>query len=252
MLLVPAMSAEQKTMTPKLNSFLNGIREFNVFIIPDYPESLSNNRFKVMLNEIGATISARLEKSGFKVIEAGQIAIPFASQAIPQYKVSIGMYRLATGDYMFRVQSSVAVTIILYGQTREDTQYDVWMAAGTVETGPEENANQFVVDMVISQVESFITVYNKVNKKVAHEEEPKPKKETSSAAASSSVKAASSEPNAAPTNTQYEYSASKNSTIFHKADCPITKRILEQNLVKYATREDAMKDGKKPCRQCKP
>lgn len=46
--------------------------------------------------------------------------------------------------------------------------------------------------------------------------------------------------------------ASKKSKVFHKPDCPFAKRISPENLVGYRTRDDAIKAGKRPCRQCKP
>jgi hypothetical protein len=46
--------------------------------------------------------------------------------------------------------------------------------------------------------------------------------------------------------------ASKNSQIFHKASCPSAKRISTGNLVSYATRDEAIAAGKRPCERCNP
>jgi phosphatidylserine/phosphatidylglycerophosphate/cardiolipin synthase-like enzyme len=48
------------------------------------------------------------------------------------------------------------------------------------------------------------------------------------------------------------YVASKNSAVFHKAGCKGATKISEKNLVKYATREEAIQAGKKPCAECNP
>jgi phosphatidylserine/phosphatidylglycerophosphate/cardiolipin synthase-like enzyme len=48
------------------------------------------------------------------------------------------------------------------------------------------------------------------------------------------------------------YVASKNSAVFHKADCKSAAKISEKNLIHYATREEAITAGKKPCAECKP
>ena len=48
------------------------------------------------------------------------------------------------------------------------------------------------------------------------------------------------------------YLASKNSGVFHKAGCKGAAKISEKNLVRYATREEAIQAGKKPCRECNP
>ena len=48
-----------------------------------------------------------------------------------------------------------------------------------------------------------------------------------------------------------EYVASENLAIFHKAGCKGGK-ISEENVVHYATREEAIQSGKRPCRKCNP
>lgn len=50
----------------------------------------------------------------------------------------------------------------------------------------------------------------------------------------------------------YGYVASKNSKVFHKPDCRWAKRIKPENLVGYSSRDEAIKAGKRPCKQCKP
>lgn len=39
---------------------------------------------------------------------------------------------------------------------------------------------------------------------------------------------------------------------FHRADCKWAAKIHEGNLVGYDTREDAIADGHRPCKVCKP
>jgi hypothetical protein len=48
------------------------------------------------------------------------------------------------------------------------------------------------------------------------------------------------------------YVASQNSAVFHKSDCKSAAKISEKNLVHYATRDEAVQAGKKPCAECKP
>lgn len=59
----------------------------------------------------------------------------------------------------------------------------------------------------------------------------------------------------APKQTQqakYAYVASKNSKVFHKPDCRWAKKISPANFVGYQSRDEAINDGKRPCKLCKP
>jgi hypothetical protein len=40
--------------------------------------------------------------------------------------------------------------------------------------------------------------------------------------------------------------------VFHKADCQSAAKISEKNLIRYATRDEAIQAGKKPCHECNP
>jgi transcriptional antiterminator RfaH len=48
------------------------------------------------------------------------------------------------------------------------------------------------------------------------------------------------------------YVASVKSQFFHKAGCKSATTVLEKNLVHYATRDEAIAAGKKPCHECSP
>jgi hypothetical protein len=48
------------------------------------------------------------------------------------------------------------------------------------------------------------------------------------------------------------YVASRNSEVFHKADCKSVAKIAERNLVRYNTRDEAVQAGKNPCHECNP
>ena len=50
-----------------------------------------------------------------------------------------------------------------------------------------------------------------------------------------------------PPPTSEGYVASKNSGVFHRGDCKSAAMISEKNLVRYNTREEAERAGKRPC-----
>jgi hypothetical protein len=48
------------------------------------------------------------------------------------------------------------------------------------------------------------------------------------------------------------YVASKRSQVFHRADCKGAANISPQNVVHYATRDEAVAAGKQPAHDCNP
>jgi hypothetical protein len=60
------------------------------------------------------------------------------------------------------------------------------------------------------------------------------------------------EPGAKSAVSGYKYVASKNSKDFHKPGCRWAKRIKPENLVGYSSKNEAIKAGKRPCKQCNP
>jgi phosphatidylserine/phosphatidylglycerophosphate/cardiolipin synthase-like enzyme len=46
--------------------------------------------------------------------------------------------------------------------------------------------------------------------------------------------------------------ASARSQVFHRPDCKSAAKISAKNLVHYATRNEAIQAGKKPCAECNP
>ena len=48
------------------------------------------------------------------------------------------------------------------------------------------------------------------------------------------------------------YVASKSSKIFHKDTCFHAKRISPENLVRFNTRQEALQNGRRPCKTCSP
>lgn len=48
------------------------------------------------------------------------------------------------------------------------------------------------------------------------------------------------------------YVASKNGKVFHKASCSHVKRIAPKNLVRFNSKQEALQNGRRPCKTCSP
>lgn len=49
-----------------------------------------------------------------------------------------------------------------------------------------------------------------------------------------------------------DFRASRKSDKFHYPDCRFIRQILESNLIRFTSPEDAIKAGYSPCKACKP
>ena len=56
----------------------------------------------------------------------------------------------------------------------------------------------------------------------------------------------------APANPEVGFVGSRNSTVFHRLDCPHVKRIRPENRVHFTTIEEAQAAGRVPCQACQP
>jgi len=55
-----------------------------------------------------------------------------------------------------------------------------------------------------------------------------------------------------PEQTKSQWIASKNSKVFHRADCSFVKSISDKNLVRFDSRQEADRTGRRPCKTCSP
>ena len=62
--------------------------------------------------------------------------------------------------------------------------------------------------------------------------------------------AAKTSPTASPA--EHPYVGSRNSTVFHRVDCPHARRIKAENRVHFETVEEALAAGRTPCKACRP
>ena len=63
---------------------------------------------------------------------------------------------------------------------------------------------------------------------------------------------ASTAANSNSQTTEQKYVASTSSSVFHKPDCRWAQNIAPTNLVTYKSKDEALKDGKRPCKSCNP
>ncbi len=140
---------------------------------------------------------------------------------MPVLKLVVDM--LKTNDsqqYVFRVQTSLSAVVCLKDDSSVCLKAELWKISSQMQAVSEKDLSAAIIEETLRQAEAFTLAYSAANQ--------------------------------AKVDKQVRYVASKNSKIFHKPDCAWAKRISPENLVGFATREQAVKAGKRPCKRCNP
>lgn len=212
------------------------IEQLYAVVVP--PDS-EPNKDGLVWEELEAKIAHKLKEAGIKHVKT-------ASLPRPELKVDIDMLKLVDSQkYIFHIQTSLARLVTLPARRNPHLQVDVWKTKPLMQMVSVKNMPAKVTDVVIEQVEVFIQAYLTANPK---DKQPAPADANNiTIIPKEQVKLP-----ARPAATRYKYVASKNSRVFHKPDCSSAKRIKPENLTGYNNRNETLKTGKRPCKQCKP
>ena len=223
------------------NPALAGIEKLNVDIVP--PDS-EPNKDGLVWRELEAKVINKLNEAGIKIMPgiAGNIL------NIDELRVYIDMLKFADSQqYVFRVQASVSREVRLARTSNFSLRADVWKTEPAMQAALVQNMPDIVTDVVLEQVEAFICAYVVANPPDKQSSDGKTTDTVSQTAKRQQVK-----PAAKPAVAEYKYGASENSKVFHRPDCHWVKQIKPENLVGYNSRDEALKAGRRPCKQCKP
>ncbi len=192
-------------------------------------------------SDLTKVLQRRLKEQGQNVRN-----LKFRSVNIPELRVVIDTLKLADSQqFVFRIHTSVARAVCLSKQQRPIFKADVWKTEPIMQAVPVQSMPGAVSSKVLEQVDEFIHAYKAANPPGGWPADAK----VSDVASPTTAK--SKQP-ANQAVAEYGYVASKNSDVFHKAGCRWAKRIAQKNLVRYNSRDEAIKAGKRPCKMCKP
>jgi micrococcal nuclease len=109
--------------------------------------------------------------------------------------------------------------------------------------GSKSEFAQVVRENLKTMAESFIEDYVAAN--------PKPDEQSTGADTPTQANSPSA-PDSGSETAEQRYIASKSSSVFHRPDCRWAQNISPANLVTYKNKDEAIKDGKRPCKSCNP
>jgi hypothetical protein len=200
--------------------------------------------------KLKAEIDNRLNQAGIKVFSP-EPNVWYKLPIWPELKIRVDMLELKQSQqYVFHIQTLLAKNIYVEVEPAFRQKADVWKTEPIMQAVSVQSAPVAITSAVLEQVEAFVHAYLAANP---------PSKRPSDANDISTAAKEQVEPTAESTPAsqrgepaEYKYIASKNSKVFHRPDCHWVRQIKPKNLVYYSSRDEAIKAGKKPCKQCKP
>jgi hypothetical protein len=169
------------------------------------------------------------------------------SYNIPEFRISIDLLRIAdTNQCVFWLQSSLLKKAQLENGPEALMMADVWQNEPVMRIVPVNDLTEAMVTASVSDVKWFIGSWSAASKLNKQTDFNQPSSQPTKANIKKDMKSEKQQ------DAESKYVASKNSKVFHKADCQFVKRIKPENLVTYYTRDDAVKAGKNPCKTCNP
>jgi hypothetical protein len=186
----------------------------------------------------------RLKKAGIEI--APVLGVRLAD--IPDLRITMKMLALPdTEQFVFHIETSLYRVVDLAEDAHIKIFTPVWTSSTTMQSAVAEDVNDSVSKAALKQVNEFISAWKTAQAKTPvtepNDNHKKPVKQSVDQPATALKPAVS---------VQDTYIASKNSKVFHKTDCSMTKTISADNLVTFASRAEAINNGRRPCKKCNP
>ncbi|MDO8302027.1 MAG: Ada metal-binding domain-containing protein [Sedimentisphaerales bacterium] len=202
-------------------------------------------------------IGTRLKAAGIRVAPVKGVGV----STIPDLRIMVIMLVMPeTEQVVFHIETSLYRFVELANTIEErhgrdahatrEVQFSapVWTSSVTMQSAPVDDSNDAVTKAAMRQVELFINAHHiAVIKPADHTDANTPKKLAGSSLAP--LPAAAVKPTAVAPQT---YIASKNSKVFHLSSCTAAMTISSENLVTFASSEQALGSGRRPCKKCTP
>ena len=222
-------------------------------------------------NELHTLVKNKLEQAGIKITPKfggkGLPPAPRTGRDVPSFWVYTDILMLDEPEqYIFHVRTCLTTKVFLAEGAKVYSEGDDWILKApldnirrieadvwkwkenaVMQAVPVQDMPTKVTEAVVEQVDAFIADYL-----AANPPDKRPADANNIAIVLPAVSGKQAKPQVKQTVAEHKFLASKNSKVFHKADCSSAKRIKPANLVTYGTREKATQAGKRPCKICKP
>ncbi|MHC4628747.1 MAG: Ada metal-binding domain-containing protein [Planctomycetota bacterium] len=238
LVLAGASGSSFAALTPEVAS-LRGVKSMTVHA--DCCQNAKEIGFSE--EDIRRSIQKQLEDAGIKVRPLRMW------RSVPgrcRLNVGVKLYRPAQQEtfvYNLKVDFLQTVTLEREPQTEIDvvTWELMWFAHGS-----RSRLGQAIGQNLKVLVASFIKDYYQANPP------DKDTAETRNSSRASTNAEGRVKPNPGSSAGKYLFTGSKGSDVFHKSHCHSAGNISTENIVRYRTKQEAVKAGKRPCKWCNP
>ncbi len=192
--------------------------------------------------KLKARVEGKLREAGIKPV-AGKTGLE------PKLVAHIEGIAVPECDkYVFRIQTSLNRLVTFSNRRDLQIQAEVWQVRPVMKVVDRAEAAEAIAADVLVQAEAFVGACKAARslRKLAEDD----------ARQSPSGLGPLHQTQPSVQNLQavsgYRFVASRSSSVFHRPDCRWAQNIAADNLVGYASREEAVQAGKRPCKSCKP
>ena len=238
----PPIIEDGPVLIGQANPTLAGIDKLYVSITQVGEEP---NKDGLVWEKLRNKVKNKLKDSGIKIVSGKESGYPIN---IPDLRINVNMLKLDDSQqYVFSIQTLLGRQVYLTKESSLSIRAIVRKIGPILEVSSVKSMPFKVTDVVFEQVEAFTNAYLVANPKSVKTADVNDANNVTPIKIKRRVKTAAKSKAA-----KKKYVASKNSKIFHKARCNWAERIKQKNIVRFNSGADAVKAGKRPCKQCKP
>jgi hypothetical protein len=162
----------------------------------------------------------------------------------PRLRIQIETVLLSDcGQCVYRIQTALSRIVTFTDHRELQVRADVWQLKPVMKTAAEPNVAQAITEAVLIQADVYAGAYQAARRLQTY---------TAKAGQEHTAVQRTAQQSPMPVSGPDLYVASKNSSVFHRADCRMARNISEGNLVTYNSRDEAIAAGKRPCKTCNP
>lgn len=164
----------------------------------------------------------------------------------PELRIYVEVLKLEDSPKrVLHIQTSLARAVCLMEKQNPVFKAEIWQTSPAMQAVSAEELPVVFTDVVLEQVETFILAYEASDPRDGRPSESRINQRDSVMPAEKGLR-----PDAGSGAAQYI--ASKDGNVFHRPECRWAQNISAENLIRYSSKEEANKDGKRPCKSCNP